>query len=195
VCVSINMTDIAVQELWYFVEDSEGKQKCLLSNISTTFLSSVVTVLMGHSGAGYQICLLTLHCHLMKYRKTTLMDLVAGRKKDGFMSGSILFNGESVNADIAYVQSSDIHIGEFTVYDNLYYAARLRLGNSITETECRQRCSGVAHSVSLDQAMHVLVGSALTKGISGGQKKRLSIAIELLALPSILCLDEPTTGK
>jgi ATP-binding cassette, subfamily G (WHITE), member 2 len=125
------------------------------------------------------------------------MDLVAGRKLDGIMCGKILIDG-LVPADlpslIAYVQSTDVHIGEFTVLENLYFAARLRLGSMCSAEECLRRCTEVAESLGLESALQVLVGSDLVKGISGGQKKRLSIGIELLAVPYILCLDEPTTG-
>lgn len=124
------------------------------------------------------------------------MDLIAGRKIDGIMTGSIEFDG-SVNiskSNIAYVQVTDVHIGEFTVMENLYYAARFRLGNNISDAEVTSRCHAIATSVSLENVVDVCVGSELTKGISGGQKKRLSIAIELLALPAVLCLDEPTSG-
>lgn len=130
-------------------------------------------------------------------RKTTLMDLIAGRKRNGFVYGDIYFDGvpsENLPVQVAYVQSSDVHIGEFTVLENLYFACRLKLGNQLVVDESLDRCLKIASSLGLDSALHVPVGSALTKGISGGQKKRLSIAIELLDVPNILCLDEPTTG-
>lgn len=125
------------------------------------------------------------------------MDLVAGRKLDGAMCGDILIDGcvpSDLSSPIAYVQSTDVHIGEFTVLENLYFAARLRLGGQCNPEECLRRCIDIAASLGLEGALQVVVGSDLVKGISGGQKKRLSIAIELLAIPFILCLDEPTTG-
>ena len=132
------------------------------------------------------------------YSKTTLMDLIAGRKVDGIMTGSIRFHDQDLttsNANIAYVQATDIHIGEFTVLQNLFYSARLRLCSSMSDQEITSRCEAVAALVSLESALQVCVGSELAKGISGGQKKRLSIATELLALPDVLCLDEPTSGR
>lgn len=126
------------------------------------------------------------------------MDLVAGRKRTGLMSGDIYYDGiplVNLSVKIGYVQSSDIHIGEFSVLENLYYACRLKLGNQLTPVECIDYCIKIAASLGLDDALHVPVGSALNKGISGGQKKRLSIAVELLDVPNILCLDEPTTGS
>lgn len=139
------------------------------------------------------------------------MDLIAGRKLSGIICGNIYTKGESSSTsttnsnsnsnsnnnrktNIAYVQSTDIHIGEFTVQENLFYATKLKYGNTINQTECLKLCVDVATSLGLETALHVPVGTELIKGISGGQKKRLSIAIELLDVPSILCLDEPTSG-
>jgi ABC-type glutathione transport system ATPase component len=96
--------------------------------------------------------------------------------------------------DIAYVQREDVHFGDFTVAQNLYFSALLRLGCGLSETELRSRCEEAAAAVGLSGAMDVKVGTELIKGISGGEKKRLSIATELLAFPAVICLDEPTTG-
>lgn len=125
------------------------------------------------------------------------MDLISGRKLSGIICGNITLKGNfDVNEKnkIAYVQSTDIHIGEFTVQENLYFAAKLKYGDKLTNDECLKLCHDVATSLGLENALNVQVGTALIKGISGGQKKRLSIAIELLDVPSVLCLDEPTSG-
>lgn len=129
------------------------------------------------------------------------MDLIAGRKLSGIYCGNISIiediNEQNIinnKSKIAYVQSTDIHIGEFTIQENLYYASKLKYGDVKSNDECLKLCIDVATSLQLDNALNVPVGTALIKGISGGQKKRLSIAIELLNVPSILCLDEPTSG-
>jgi ABC-type multidrug transport system ATPase subunit len=125
------------------------------------------------------------------------MDLVAERKHSGVRTGRIFYGDATCvqsKQDVAYVQSSDVHIGEFTVAQNLYFSALLRLGCGLSEAELRSRCEEAAAAVGLSGAMDVKVGTELIKGISGGQKKRLSVATELLALPSVMCLDEPTTG-
>jgi ABC-type sugar transport system ATPase subunit len=186
--------DITVKDCSYFV-DVSGKKKGLLASVSASFPKGVVTVLMGHRYFAKNL-MNNLLMWCSGAGKTTLMDLIAGRKTDGIMTGSIEFDGsvKTSKSNIAYVQVTDVHIGEFTVMQNLYYAARLRLGNDISEAEIKARCETIANTVSLDNVLHVCVGSELTKGISGGQKKRLSIAVELLALPAVLCLDEPTSG-
>ena len=98
-------------------------------------------------------------------------------------------------SSLAYVTSSDICIGEFTVRQSLYFSARLRLGDTATETLVQQRVVEVATLVGLVDCLDTVIGSTLVSGISGGQKRRLMIATELLALPSVVLLDEPTTGK
>jgi ABC-type multidrug transport system ATPase subunit len=127
------------------------------------------------------------------------MNLIVSRKQDGVMIGGILFNGSPIGKcafNVAYVQSTDVQIGEFTVLQSLYFAALLRLDshNGFKKEDCHDRCVHVAASVGLTDVLNTVIGSALVKGISGGQMRRLTIATELLADPHIVCLDEPTTG-
>ena len=126
------------------------------------------------------------------------MDLIVSRKKDGVMIGDILFNGipvDECSSKVAYVQSIDVQIAEFTVIQSLYFAALLRLDRSLVSAgDCYKRCINVADSVGLSGVLNTVIGSSLKKGISGGQMRRLTIATELIADPQIICLDEPTTG-
>ena len=127
------------------------------------------------------------------------MDLIVSRKQDGVVIGNISFNGSPIDKcsyNVAYVQSTDVQIGEFTVIQSLYFAALLRLSshNGFQKEDCYDRCAQVAASVGLTNVLHTVIGSALKKGISGGQMRRLTIATELLADPHVICLDEPTTG-
>jgi ABC-type multidrug transport system ATPase subunit len=117
--------------------------------------------------------------------------LIAGRKRDGLIAGSIKFPPNTIQA---YVTSNDVHIGEFTVQESLYFSAQLRMGAGVSSLEIFERCRSVALSVGLESSLSTVIGTATTKGISGGQMRRLSIATELLASPSLLFLDEPTTG-
>lgn len=138
--------------------------------------------IMGASGAG----------------KTTLLNVLAGLEKP--TKGSIRINGvdiheggESAYGVIGYVSQDDLLIEELTVYQNLYYNTKLCFGNA-TEEELQARIDKVLADLGLDQRKHLRVGSALDKTISGGQRKRLNIALELIREPAVLFLDEPTSG-
>ena len=122
------------------------------------------------------------------------MNLIAGVTRKGYMSGNItVADGQGV----AYVECFDFHIAEFTVLQNLYFSAMLRCGNGklMNYKACVEHCERIAAMVGLGHVLDVVVGSGSSKGISGGQQKLLSIANELLALPAVLCLDEPTSGR
>jgi ABC-type transport system involved in cytochrome c biogenesis ATPase subunit len=131
--------------------------------------------------------------------KTTLMDLISGTKRTGCYGGEIFVGdkslGTNVKSVVAHVECFDFHIEEFTVLENMYYTAMLRVGKWMSHEECLGLCMEIAGILSLTPVLDVIVGSELKKGISGGQKKLLSIANELLAFPTVLCLDEPTSGR
>lgn len=137
--------------------------------------------IMGASGAG----------------KTTLLNVLAGLSR---AEGSIKINGFDIHADqkeifglIGYVSQDDLLIEELTVYQNLYYNAKLCFADTSDE-EIHQRVVETLSQLGLDQRKNLKVGSVLDKTISGGQRKRLNIALELIREPSILFLDEPTSG-
>ncbi len=138
--------------------------------------------IMGASGAG----------------KTTLLNILAGLEKPS--KGQIKINGFDIHTEkrkvegvIGYVSQDDLLIEELTVYQNLYYNARLCFAN-LNETEIDFRVMKVLEDLGLDQRKDLKVGSVLDKKISGGQRKRLNIALELVRQPAILFLDEPTSG-
>ncbi len=138
--------------------------------------------IMGASGAG----------------KTTLLNVLAGLVKP--TEGQILINGfdlhkqkEKIHGVIGYVAQDDLLIEELTVYQNLYYNAKLCFAN-FTEEQLHERVMQVLENLGLDQRKDLRVGNALDKTISGGQRKRLNIALELIREPAILFLDEPTSG-
>lgn len=116
---------------------------------------------------------------------------MAGRRNVGIMCGNITFNGMSrSHCCIGYCQSYDLHIGELSVYQNLYYSCQLRSSISLTSQEIYDKCFYVANIVGLHTAFDTMVGNILIKGISGGQQKLLSIATELLGNPDVFFLDE-----
>lgn len=138
--------------------------------------------IMGASGAG----------------KTTLLNVLAGIEKP--TKGRILINGYDLNADhaelqgiIGYVAQDDLLIEELTVYQNLYYNAKLCFADT-SEDEIHRRVMETLESLGLDQRKDLRVGSVLDKTISGGQRKRLNIALELIREPAVMFVDEPTSG-
>lgn len=138
--------------------------------------------IMGASGAG----------------KTTLLNVLAGIEIP--TEGFIKINGFDINKEedringvIGYVSQDDLLIEELTVYQNLYYNAKLCFSN-FTEDQLHQRVMKVLESLGLDQRKDLRVGSVLDKTISGGQRKRLNIALELIREPGVLFVDEPTSG-
>ena len=138
--------------------------------------------IMGASGAG----------------KTTLLLTLAGLEQPS--RGEILINGfdinknkESIQGVIGFVSQDDLLIEELTVYQNLFYNAKLCFAN-FTEEQLHQRVIATLENLGLDQRKDLIVGSVLDKKISGGQRKRLNIALELIREPAVLFLDEPTSG-
>jgi ABC-type multidrug transport system ATPase subunit len=138
--------------------------------------------IMGASGAG----------------KTTLLNVLAGIEKPS--QGTILINGYDLNGDheelqgiIGYVAQDDLLIEELTVYQNLYYNAKLCFAH-LNEDEVHKRVMETLESLGLDQRKDLKVGSVLDKTISGGQRKRLNIALELIREPAVMFVDEPTSG-
>lgn len=138
--------------------------------------------IMGASGAG----------------KTTLLHVLAGLEKP--TKGDVRINDfdihtqkDKIHGVIGYVSQDDLLIEELTVYQNLYYNARLCFAD-FTEAQLHKRVMDVLEDLGLDQRKDLKVGSVLDKTISGGQRKRLNIALELIREPAVLFLDEPTSG-
>ena len=138
--------------------------------------------IMGASGAG----------------KSTLLSVLNGTNPP--YDGEVLINGISIHREseklkglIGYVSQDDLLIEELTVFNNLYYNAKLCFGN-LTEEEIIQRVDSVLKNLGLYEIRDMKVGSPLNKKISGGQRKRLNISLELIREPAILFLDEPTSG-
>lgn len=102
---------------------------------------------------------------------------------------SLYFNRES-----AYVLQDDAHIATLTVEETLIYAAWFRMVEGTTKRQVQERVEYLLETIGLSHVRGSIVGDALNKGISGGQLKRLSIAVEIVALPGLIFLDEPTSG-
>ncbi|KAL4280604.1 hypothetical protein GQ457_03G028150 [Hibiscus cannabinus] len=148
----------------------------LLRDVSGAFRPGVLTALVGVSGAG----------------KTTLMDVLAGRKTGGYIEGTISISGYPKNQQTfarvtGYCEQNDIHSPHVTVYESLVYSAWLRLAKDMFVEE-------VMELVELSPLKNSLVGLPGVDGLSTEQRKRLTIAVELVANPSIIFMDEPTSG-
>ncbi|KAL9592691.1 MAG: hypothetical protein Q9179_006460 [Wetmoreana sp. 5 TL-2023] len=133
--------------------------------------------------------------------KTTLLDVLARRRgsKRLEVSGELTVNGSSLSTNAfqtisSYVEQEDALIGSLTVRETLDFAARLSLPSSVTSEERKRRVGDLLLSFGLREQANTLVGTPIRKGISGGQKRRLSIASLLITGPKILFLDEPTSG-
>uniref|UniRef100_A0A8C9QMV3 Broad substrate specificity ATP-binding cassette transporter ABCG2 n=1 Tax=Spermophilus dauricus TaxID=99837 RepID=A0A8C9QMV3_SPEDA len=127
--------------------------------------------------------------------KSFLLDILAARKDPRGLSGEVLVNGAPQNANFpcesGYVAQDGVGMGTLTVRENLQFAAALRLPTTMTNHEKNERINKLIQDLGLSKVADVKVG---TQFISGGERKRISIAMELIMDPPILFLDEPTTG-
>ena len=150
----------------------------LLNDLSFSIPPRKFVALVGGSGAG----------------KSTLMDALNGLRPA--QGGKVLYNGQdyyrnlaAFSSQLGYVPQDDIVHRELTVERALYYAAKLRLPSDFTAAQIKQRINEVLEDVEMTTRRKLLI-----KKLSGGQRKRVSIALELLANPSLFFLDEPTSG-
>ena len=130
--------------------------------------------------------------------KSTLLNVLNGNYKP--TKGKVKINGvdlyknpEKLNGVIGFVPQDDLLIEELTVFENLFYNAKLCFGNYEDE-KINKTVNEILYSIGLHEVKHLKVGNPLDKTISGGQRKRLNIALELIREPSILFVDEPTSG-
>jgi ABC-type multidrug transport system ATPase subunit len=129
--------------------------------------------------------------------KSTLLNVLNGNLLPA--SGKITINGIDLNEGnhlkqlTGYVPQDDLLLEELTVFENLWFSARLCLSD-LNKSEIKQRIDHLLQQLDLEEIAHLKVGSTLNKLISGGQRKRVNIALELLREPSVLFIDEPTSG-
>ena len=161
----------------------------IIKALNASFEPRVLNVIMGPSGSG----------------KTSLLQSVSRRIKGDFWtrytsSGHVLFNGavpsdETVRSICAYVgKDDDALLPSLTVRETLRFAAGLRLPSYMTGEEKQNRADLMLHQLGLKDCADTLVGSEYIKGISGGEKRRVSIGAQILTNPSVILLDEPTSG-
>lgn len=164
-------------------------RKTIINPINATFQAGVLNVIMGPSGSG----------------KTSLLNAMALRLRNSLgtkyrPSGKLTFNGATpagpvIRSVCSYVcQDDDALLPSLTVRETLRFAAGLRLPSHMTKDEKYHRAEDVLLKMGLKDCADNLVGNDLVKGISGGEKRRVSIAVQVLTDPRILLLDEPTSG-
>ncbi|KAG6937280.1 ATP-binding cassette sub-family G member 2-like, partial [Chelydra serpentina] len=180
---------LAFQNISYIVPitksffSKEAEEKEILRDVSG-IMKPGMNAILGPTGSG----------------KTSLLDVLAGWKDPkGLRSGQIFMDGKSANSQFhlcsAYVVQEDILMGTLTVRENLQFSASLRLPQSRnSKAEKQLKVNAVIQELGLQECADTKIGTEFLRGVSGGEKKRCSIGVELITAPSLIFLDEPTTG-
>lgn len=156
-----------------------GKE--ILQNVSGKIRAGKLTAIMGPSGAG----------------KTTFLNVLSGKLESSF--GKLLISGKQVSLGnfkqiCGFVPQEDIMCREMTVSEIILHSARMRLPSSWSPLEIKTHAELIIQILNLSHVKNTPIGDGVQRGISGGQRKRVNIGIELAATPLCLCLDEPTSG-
>uniref|UniRef100_A0A3Q2YIL7 ATP-binding cassette sub-family G member 8 n=1 Tax=Hippocampus comes TaxID=109280 RepID=A0A3Q2YIL7_HIPCM len=183
--------DAAAQIPWYerlsefkLPWEVKGHKRTAIDKLSLRVRSGQMLAVIGSSGCG----------------KTSLLDIITCRDEGGGVtSGQILINGrpntaQLVKKSIAHVRQDDRLLPHLTVRETLAFVAKLRLPTHFTQAQRDQRVDDVIAELRLRQCAHTRVGNDYVRGVSGGERRRVSIAVQLLWNPGILILDEPTSG-
>ncbi|PBK97301.1 P-loop containing nucleoside triphosphate hydrolase protein [Armillaria gallica] len=182
--VDIDLVDYTLR-----IRTRGGKSLEVLQGINTCFEAGKVNVILGPSGSGKSSLLNLMAQRLQSTLRTTYV-----AEGDLALNG-VVASGEVVRALCSYVMQDDAALLPYlTVRETLRFAAGLRLPGWMSKEEKRQKADEVMFKMGLKDCADTLVGSELLKGISGGEKRRVSIAIQVLTEPQVLMLDEPTSG-
>jgi ABC-type multidrug transport system ATPase subunit len=155
--------------------------KVILEGVSGSIVSSRMTAIVGPSGAG----------------KTTFMNILTNKIER--THGKLYICEKEVELSqykkiCGFVPQDDVMHRELTVRENIYHSARIRLPRSWSDQEVNEHVDLVLQALDLVHVQHTLIGDGVSRGISGGQRKRVNIALEVASCPLTLCLDEPTSG-
>jgi ABC-type multidrug transport system ATPase subunit len=178
---SLSWSDVSVT-----VRDRDTKKpKQILQHVNGAVEAGEMLAIMGPSGSG----------------KTTLLNVLARRDASAKaeVSASVLVNGQKPSlADFrhlsSYVEHEDALIGALTVRETLYFAARLSLSGAGSAAERKRRIEQLVRAFGLMGQSSTIIGTLVKKGLSTGQRRRVSVAAQLISAPKILFLDEPTSG-
>eukprot|EP01099_Mayorella_cantabrigiensis_P001614 TRINITY_DN1723_c0_g2_i3.p1 TRINITY_DN1723_c0_g2~~TRINITY_DN1723_c0_g2_i3.p1 ORF type:complete len:1322 (-),score=259.68 TRINITY_DN1723_c0_g2_i3:116-4081(-) len=157
--------------------------KSVLSNVSFYLKPGTMTLILGPPGGG----------------KTSLFNILCNRVKSGQVSGEVLFNGKEINPlnhnrMVSFVNQLDIHLAPLTLKQTLMFSAQCQMPEDTTYEEKEKRVDCVMRMLGVKHREDVIVGDQVLRGISGGEKRRTSIGIEAVKAPTLICMDEPTTG-
>ncbi|PIA35309.1 hypothetical protein AQUCO_03500008v1 [Aquilegia coerulea] len=170
------------KDLTVMVTLGNGDTQKVLEGLTGYAEPGTLMALMGPSGSG----------------KSTLLDALSSRlATNAFLSGTILLNGRKTKLSFgtaAYVTQDDNLIGTLTVRETISYSARLRLPDKMPWSEKRALVESTIIEMGLQDCADTVIGNWHLRGISGGEKRRVSIALEILMRPRLLFLDEPTSG-
>ncbi|XP_072051365.1 broad substrate specificity ATP-binding cassette transporter ABCG2-like isoform X2 [Amphiura filiformis] len=176
---------VSFHDVDYVIQVKESRKttvnKYILRDVNG-FFSPGMNAIMGPTGSG----------------KSSLLDVLAARKDPKGLRGMVLIDGQSQPADFklisGYVVQDDVVMGTLTVRENLAFSAAVRLPRSVSAEEKADRVDDVISELGLKSCADTKIGDEFTRGVSGGERKRTNIGMELIIKPSILFLDEPTTG-
>nr|TKS00824.1 ABC transporter G family member 11-like [Populus alba] len=170
------------KDLTVMVTLGSGETQNVLEGLTGYAEPGTLTALMGPSGSG----------------KSTLLDALSSRlAANAFLSGTVLLNGRKTKLSFgtaAYVTQDDNLLGTLTVRETISYSARLRLPDKMPWSEKRALVESTIIEMGLQDCADTVIGNWHLRGISGGEKRRVSIALEILMRPRLLFLDEPTSG-
>ncbi|TYG37145.1 hypothetical protein ES288_D13G118600v1 [Gossypium darwinii] len=162
---------------------SGNTTKSLLRGISGEAKEGETMAILGASGSG----------------KSTLIDALANRISKQSLKGSITLNGEVLDSDVlkvisAYVMQDDLLFPMLTVEETLMFSAEFRLPRSVSKSKKKARVQGLIDQLGLRNAGKTVIGDEGHRGVSGGERRRVSIGIDIIHDPILLFLDEPTSG-
>ncbi|KAK8258943.1 hypothetical protein V6Z11_D13G024300 [Gossypium hirsutum] len=160
-----------------------GRTKTLLNGISGVARDGEILAVLGASGSG----------------KSTLIDALANRISKGSLKGNITLNDEVVESRVlksisAYVMQHDLLFPMLTVEETLMFAAEFRLPRTMSKSKKRTRVQALIDQLGLRNATETVIGDEGHRGVSGGERRRVSIGVNIIHDPIILFLDEPTSG-
>ncbi|XP_052231047.1 uncharacterized protein LOC127844677 [Dreissena polymorpha] len=175
------MKTVSADQVLSVISSSVNLKGCyILKDVSFAACSGDLLAVMGESGSG----------------KTTLMNVIAGRQT--LTSGKITLDGapfgKQLRRRLGYVLQNDIFFSNLTLWETLYFTAMIRLPERLSREEKLKRINEIVDILDIRKCLHTVMGDMFTMGLSGGEKKRASVACELLTDPDILLLDEPTSG-